>query len=258
MNKFNAIILAAGKGGPLEEETGIAYKAMIPIHGKTMLDWVVEAYAGAESVDRIVTVGPKALDDLPCMAHVRKRLSPAMDLFQNLVKATAYVKHRLYKSAHRHQGYLIGYGDAVFLKPAIVEETLRMFSESDSDISLVYVEKESFDRAGLEAKRTYIPIQGKHYTGGVMCFIKKMRILYPAMNKLAELRKARKKTTGILEALGCLDMGLAEIEQVIGDELSCTVKIHVSSHPEMGMDVDKPSDLALAREWLAPAGNGDE
>jgi len=61
------VILTAG-GSPLPDEalypaTRGGYKAMLEIAGKPMVGWVLNALAGAKSVNRIVVVGlPPATD----------------------------------------------------------------------------------------------------------------------------------------------------------------------------------------------------
>lgn len=250
MRKYNLIIMAGGTGGPLQESTGYPNKAMIPIHGKPMIGWVIDAFADNPRIKRIVVVGPRELDDLECMKRVRKRLHAGSNIVQNALEGMTYLRNRFYFGASRHPGYLISYCDAVFLKAGIVEETLAAFAERDAKIALTYVEKATFERAGLHAKRTYIPIGDRHYTGGTICYVASMRLLTPVLTKIHEMRKVRKDPMGLLNVLGCAGKGIAEIEARIGEILDAPAHILVSDHPEIGMDVDKPSDLELAQEWL--------
>ena len=57
---MQAIITAGGSlkaDSPLFLETGIAKKALIPIVGKTMMQWVTDALTGSDQVDGLVVVG---------------------------------------------------------------------------------------------------------------------------------------------------------------------------------------------------------
>ena len=173
MEKYNVIVLAGGEKGPLDETTGYPNKAMIPIHGKPMLDWVIDAFYHSTYVDNIVVVGPEEVDQLASRRYVRQRLFTGRSIVQNLIHAVAYIKTVLFRDAASHNGYVISFCDAVFLTPEVINSTLRHIEESAPDVALHYTEKGTFERAGIDTTRTYIPIDGKDYTGAVIYYIKK-------------------------------------------------------------------------------------
>jgi len=250
MRKFNVIILAGGEKGPLYEPTGYEIKALIPVHGKPMIDWVVEEFAACDAVESIVVVGDRQLDSCASMVKVKKRIFTGANLFQNLLHAVTYTKTTIYKNASDHNGYLISFCDAVFLTPEIIRDTLDSIAAQDAGVVLHYVEKSSFEKAGLPAKRTYIPIGGKHYTGSTIYYLKKFSLLQNSLPLLLEMRKHRKDPHGLLNALGCEGTSFEEVEKAVGSRLGTAVKILESLHARLGMDVDKPSDLELARTLL--------
>lgn len=250
MKKYNVILLAGGEKGPLYETTGYVEKALIPIHGKPMLSRVIDAFRASSRVDQIVVVGSANLDALDAMQHVRKRIFTGLNVVQNLLHAVTYVKHRLCSGSADHNGYVISFCDAVFLTPAIIDDTLRSIEEHDSDVVLHYVEQASFQEAGLPTLRTYIPVAGKHYTGGTIYYIKRFSKVIAAMPKLVELRKHRKDPPALLRTIGCDTLDLLGIEETVGNLLSARVKICISKHARLGLDVDKPSDLELAQHLL--------
>ena len=133
MKKYHVLLLAGGEKGPLFETTGYVEKALIPIHGKTMLSRVIEAFHASKRVDKIVVVGSSNLDSLDAMRHVRKRIVAGLNVVQNLLHAVTYVKHRLCGSISDHNGYVISFCDAVFLTPDIIDDTLQTIEELDSD-----------------------------------------------------------------------------------------------------------------------------
>jgi GTP:adenosylcobinamide-phosphate guanylyltransferase len=250
MKKYHVILLAGGEKGPLFETTGFVEKALIPIHGKPMISRVIEAFRGSKRVDKIVVVGSPNLDTLESMIHVRKRIFTGINVVQNLLHAVTYVKHRLCGGATDHNGYIISFCDAVFLTPEIIDDTLRSIEQLDSDIVLHYVEKATFEKADLPTKRTYIPVAGQHYTGSTIYYVRKFSRVFAAMPKLIELRKLRKDPSALLRFIGCEGAALPEIERALSHELSARVRICVSKHARIGIDVDKPSDLELAKLLL--------
>ena len=53
-----AVIMAGGKAKPdIVEATGISNRAMIPVNGRPMLSYVVDALQKARSIERITVVG---------------------------------------------------------------------------------------------------------------------------------------------------------------------------------------------------------
>lgn len=92
MDPFNLVILAGGEKGPLYNAYGCSIKAMLPIHGKPMLDWVVEAFSKSQYIDSIVVVGPEELENLQSMQYVRKRIFEGVHVVQNMAHAVTYIK----------------------------------------------------------------------------------------------------------------------------------------------------------------------
>ena len=250
MKKFHVMLLAGGEKGPLFETTGYIEKALIPIHGKPMLSHVIAAFHASERVDEIVVVGSSNLDSLDAMTHVRKRIMTGFNVVQNLLHAVTYVKHRLYRSVAEHNGYVISFCDAVFLTPEIIDDTLRTIEELDGDVVMHYVEKSTLEEAGLPTKRTYIPVGGKHYTGSTIYYVKKFSKVLAAIPKLVELRKYRKDPHELLRQIGCQGKDLSEVEQAMSRKLAANVRICISKHARIGLDVDKPNDLELAERML--------
>lgn len=250
MKKYHVILLAGGEKGPLFETTGYVEKALLPIHGKPMLSRVIEAFRACERVDEIVVVGSANLDQLDAMRHVRKRITAGFNVVQNLVHAVTYVKYRLSGGVSDHNGYVISFCDAVFLTPEIIDDTLAKIETPESDVVLHYVEKATFEEAGLPTRRTYIPIAGKHYTGSTIYYVKRFSKVLAATPKLVELRKHRKDPQMLLRHIGCEGATLAEIEEAMSRKLTARVRICISPHALLGLDVDKPSDLELAKQLL--------
>jgi GTP:adenosylcobinamide-phosphate guanylyltransferase len=248
---FNVIILAGGTGGPLTDATGVEEKALLELHGKPMLEWVVEAFRHSSLVNQIVVVGSDSLKDLACMQHVRKRIFQGLNLEQNLLHAVGYVKARLYEGRRPHNGYVISFCDAVFLNPELVTETLQAIRDAEADVVLHYVERSTFEAADLPAKRTYIPIEGGEYTGSTIYYVRQFSKILGHLTQLSKMRKHRKDPQGILRVLGCEGDRFEDIEQALSATLDAKVRICVSPHAELGMDVDKPSDYELAKEVLA-------
>lgn len=247
---FNVIILAGGTAEALTDGTGVDEKASLTIHDQPMLEWVLKAFHDSPEAGHLVVVGSERLDKLRCMQYARKRIVQGLSVVQNLLHAVGYIKTRFYRGESEHLGYVVSFGDAVFLTPEIVSETLRAIREADADIVLHYVERQTFVDADLPAERTYIPVGGKEYTGTGIYYVRKFSKVFSSLDKLVEMRKNRKDPQGILRVIGCEGEDFPAIESALSKHLEAKVRILISPHAGMGMDVDKPSDYALAKRIL--------
>ncbi len=254
MKPYNLIILAGGHQQALQDVTGIPNKALIPIHGKPMIEWVLDAFRGTGRIANIVVAGSSQLDHHPCMSGVRKRIHSGASALESVINAVGYTKARLSADSDTQAGYLISFCDAVFLTPSVINAMINRIESSDADIGLHYVERETYVAANLPAERTFIPIDGKQYTGTTLYYVRQFRDALSVLMQLVQSRRHRKSPEALLKTLGCHGMSLPEIERHLSTTLSSNLRLFISEHPEAGMDVDKPVDLELAREWLASAG----
>jgi GTP:adenosylcobinamide-phosphate guanylyltransferase len=252
MKKFNLIVLAGGQQKPLEDVTGIANKAQIPIHGKPMLEWVLDAFESTGRIAETVVAGPRELESLSCMQHVRKRVHGGPTVLASLMNAVGYVKMRLLPSETVHRGYLVSFGDAVFLNKNTIDAVLKNIDETQPGLALHYVEKGTYERAGLPLTRTFIPLGDGLYTGTTIYYVRRFRDLAGIFVQLAKLRKTRKDPDRMLDIIGCKGLSIPEVEAQLSKAADANVRIFVLDLPEAGMDVDKPVDLELARARLSP------
>jgi len=251
MKKYNLILLAGGRQGPLRKVTGIENKVQIPIHGKPMLEWVIDVFEKSGRIAEIVVAGPSELEQLDGMEHVRKRVHGGATVLESLANAVAYVKLRLASEKEVHPGYLISFGDAVFLNTETILAMLENIEQAKPDLALHYVEKKTYEEAGLPLTRTFIPMGDGLYTGTTLYYVRRFRDLAGCLPQLAQLRKLRKQPEKLLQSLGCESMDMPQIEARLSERLSAKLRIFALDRPEAGMDVDKPGDLELARKWLA-------
>lgn len=248
--KLSVIILAGGEKGPLYKPTGHKTKALIPIHGKPMLDWVIDAFRADNRVGDIIVVGNEELDRCAGMRHVTQRVPAGFNLMQNIMAGVAFVRTMIHNESTDHSGYVISFCDAVFLNPEIVKDTLDNIVEAGADFHLHYVEKKSFEKEKLPTERTWIPVDGKNYTGSTIYYVRRFSLVTGLIETFGEIRHNRKDSHGLLRAIDCVGLSLDEIEKKVSSRIKATLKISISPHARLGMDVDKPADLELAQKTL--------
>lgn len=247
MKKLDLILLAGGKG-PLVQGTGYASKALIPIHGKPMLEWVIDAYRQCDCIGNIVVAGPRALDRLPTMRHVRRRVPSGRSLLQSFLHAALYTKLRLQQGGHN--GYLVSCCDGVFLTPDVIDAAVENIRRTNPDVALHYVERGTYARAGLDVARTFIPVGDGEYTGTTIYYVRKLRLVLGAIPAVQKARKYRKQPLELLSLLGEEPRSPNDVQRILSARLSAKVGVFVLDRPEAGMDVDSAADLELAHRWL--------
>ena len=247
----NAVVLAGGKNSPeMAKVTGTENRALTPLGTRTMLEYVVSALAGAPSVGEIIVVG-----EVPSSEHYTQ-VAPKETLLENLLAGL--------DAAGDGERVLISTSDIPFLTPAVVEDFLTRALATRADLCCSYVPLALCYAKYPEMKRTAVTLaEGKFTLGNLMLVSPKF--LRAQEGVIAAAYAARKSPVGIARLLGgglllrvlgaqsflpgllpvaTLD---AEVSRVLGGR---AVGI-CSAYAEIGTDIDKPEDVALARRLLA-------
>ncbi|MBT9138706.1 MAG: 2-phospho-L-lactate guanylyltransferase [Syntrophomonadaceae bacterium] len=247
---FDVVILAGGgKEKELIEYTGLPNKAFIPIHGKPMLAYVLEALKKTGEVGRVVVVGP-----IKELAPLIERygiiaVPEARNVPENLRNGVAVLQPR----AH----FLIVAADLPFLKAEAVSSFIKQCKPYEWDFYYPIVSKEDNERRFPGVKRTYVKLRDGTFTGGNL-FLLNPASLNNALSRLEQvfsLRKSPIKLAGLLGSKFIFrfilrQLTLSELEARFSVLFALSGKAVVTSFPEIGTDVDKPSDLELAKREL--------
>ena len=247
---FDVVILAGGgKEKELIEYTGLANKAFIPIHGKPMLAYVLEALKKTGEVGRIVVVGP--INELAPLIERYEiiAVSEAHNVPENLRKGVDILKPR----AH----FLIVAADLPFLKAEAVSSFLKQCKPYEWDFYYPIVSKEDNEQRFPGVKRTYVQLRDGTFTGGNLFLLNPASLdkALPRLEQVFSLRKSPIKLAGLLGSKFIFrfiarQLTLSELETRFSALFALSGKAVITRFPEIGTDVDKPSDLELAKREL--------
>ena len=248
MSDWRCVILAAGRGAddPMAKAFSVQYKCTIAIAGKPMLQWVVEALQGTAIVAPYVVV----IDDA-------KALSPApyLDIIsaENSAPASAIaaVNHT------NHFPVLITTGDHPLLTPAMINHMLRHAEFSEADVLVGLATKETISAAYPETRRTYFNLGGTRVSGCNL-FAVRSRAGLKLLGRWKDLERNRKKPWKLVGAFGVMPIlwfafGMLTPKrgfEHISRKLGIIVEPVFMPFAEAAIDVDKPSDHALAEKVL--------
>lgn len=244
---YDAIILAGGENSKhLSKFSSQSYEAMIEIAGKPMVTFVADALAAAPQVERIFIIGPvKQLVncDFPKNVILVEGGSTIIETIQLGMKALGHERKVLVVTA-----------DIPLLTPVAIDDFLRQCAEVEVDLYYPIVSKDINNQYYPGNKRTYVRFKDGTYTGGNI-FLVNPAIVPQCLLAAKELIDNRKNPFKLCCLLGwgfvlgffIGTLSLDKVKERVAQLLGITGTVIQSPYPELGIDVDKPSDLELVR-----------
>jgi len=245
IERVDAVILAGG--GEIEPGTGV--KGMLTIGSRMMVEYVIEALYNSRYIDQIVVVGPEAIKE-NCIKQGLLFAPPGntiLDSFSNGLEAL-----------NGSQSWILACtGDIPFLTPEAVDDFIDNCREKEADFYYPIIRKENAEKRFPGAKRTYATLQDGTFTGGNL-FLLKREIVERCLSVAAEFVKHRKNPAALakLVGFGMLwkyffgQLTIAEAERRVSQLVGARGSAVITPYAEIGVDVDKPSDLELAKELV--------
>ncbi|MCR6545349.1 nucleotidyltransferase family protein [Dehalobacterium formicoaceticum] len=247
MITVDGIILA---GSSKEDKLGESCKALIDIGGRPMVSYVLDVLKSSPSVKNIVVAGPRMeLNRLFGGIDRTTVVSEGESLIDSLMNAL---------EALQPQGnVLIATGDIPLLTREALDDFLKRCSKKLADVYYPIVPKEANERIYPGIKRTYIRFKEGTFTGGNL-FLVNPQVVAAAAGKARAFVEKRKSPLALAQLVGWKFLikflfhtaTLAETEALVSRIFGIKGGVIISPYPEVGIDVDKPSDLTLVRNAL--------
>lgn len=245
----DAVVLAGAENtGKLREISDCTNEALIPVDGRPMVQYVIDALNAAAHVGKIVVVGPDevraVLEDSGAV------VVPSTGLI------TENVKRGLEELDSERLALLVT-SDIPLVTPEAIDDFIDRCSELSGDLFYPIVSKEVNDNLYPGTSRTYFRLREGTFTGGNL-FLARPRVVFECQPMLERVFAMRKKPWQLSQLLGFTfilkfllrRLAIREIEERVRDIFSIHGVAVITPYPEIGIDVDKPSDLELAAESL--------
>jgi molybdopterin-guanine dinucleotide biosynthesis protein A len=252
----DAIVLAGGlvpTDRPWEGTEAGTPKCLVDVAGKAMVQWVLDALGDATGVGRVVVVGLPEDTTLDCARPLA--LVPGEPDLIGSVQAAA---ERLLADGASSPHALLVSADAPLVTGEMIDWLHQRVAGSDDDLTICTVERSTMEDRFPGSRRTYVRLKGLEVCGGDVnaCRLSVTRRGSGLAERLAQARKQpwRMALTIGFGTLLALLLGRLTLDQgvrAINRRLGVNARVLVSPHAEMGMDVDKPSQLELVRAELA-------
>ncbi|MEO7634492.1 MAG: nucleotidyltransferase family protein [Sphingomicrobium sp.] len=248
---YTAVVLAGSRpgGDPLAARFNQQIKALIPVAGKAMVRWPVEALLASPQIDHVIVVtqAPERLRGiLPDDIQITLRASQATiaDTIAQLIADRAAQFPLLVTTA-----------DHALLTPAMIAEFVT--EAAGADLAIGVVAQRVMAARFPAAKRTWIGFKGGRYSGANLFVFGSDKVML-AVDQWRAVEQDRKKGWRVLAALGpALLLGavlkLRTLDQsvaAVGRKLGLTIRAVQLSDALAAVDIDKPEDHALAEAML--------
>lgn len=245
--KVDAVVLAGGDGAVIDPLVSI--KGLVPVAGRAMVEWVVEALNAAETIDRVAVVVPtdEGLGDLPSLVD-KIVVSDAAFIDNVLAGVDAFAGDRY---------VLVTTGDLPALSPRAVDDYVARSLETGADVSYPLVSKAAMIEQFPGSERTFIRLRDGEITGGNMMLLS-ADVLARNRDIGQRLFETRKSPVSMARVIGVpfifkLITGrlrASDVERKMEQLLGGRCKAIRTDHASIGADVDKPIDVVVAERVL--------
>ncbi len=251
---MDAIVLAGGKSmeDPLAELTKGELKSMLPIAGKPMVQWVLDALSEAKTIATVVVMGIEDASMLQCKKTMIC-LPDEGSLIGNIQAAS-----RKLDEIHPEESHVVSLSaDIPAVTAQIIDHMVEIYQKAEVDIYYGVVEKSAMEQRYPNSKRTYIKIKNDQVCGGDLNAFSKRAVLKPdaLWQDLIKARKNPLKQAAMIgfDSLILLILGFLSLEQVaerVCRRMGITGKAIKVPFAEVGMDVDKPFQFEIVQADL--------
>ncbi|NPV26904.1 MAG: NTP transferase domain-containing protein [Firmicutes bacterium] len=260
--KIDAVVLAGSLNtGPLRECSPARNEALIPIGGHPMVEYVVKALQDLSQIDRVVIAGPVAelrflYGNNPSVGLAESGAT-AIESLQNALKTLTQMSHGQVNGDPGVKQVLVATSDIPLITPEAIENFLQLCARRPGDLHYPVVPREANERKYPGVKRTYVKLKDGTFTGGNL-FLVNPAIVERCAAIAQEIVRRRKNPVALSRLFGLgfvlkflfRQLTLKEAEEKVSELLGIRGIAVISTYPEVGVDVDKPSDLRLAEKVL--------
>ncbi len=246
---FDVVILAGGDNPKFADSTrcSSALEALVDIDGRPMVTYVTSALARCPEVGRIFVVGPKEALSVCSFGPTVTVVEGGDSIFATAQKGLAMIEDdRL---------TLVATADIPLITPAAVSDFLQQAAPLQAEFCYPIVTKETCESQFAGVKRTYVRLKQGTFTGGNL-FLVRPSVVKRCRAAAEQIIARRKAPLALCRLLGWrfvfgLLLGrleLADLEKCVSNLLQLNGRVLISRYAEIGLDVDKPSDLELVRQ----------
>lgn len=249
-SKVDAVILAGALNeGPLGDLSTERYEALVPLAGRGMVQYVIDALRDAETVDGISLVGfPEFRERMPLEGV---RLVPAGKTFLD----SARIGLEVNPTAER---LLFITSDVPMVTGPVIDRFVSACMGREGDFFVPVVTRTTSEARFPGVRRTYVKLREGEITLGNCFFGTRHSIgrVLPEIEKLVQQRKSPLRMAVTLGPVFVIRLlthtaGLVHLERLFRRVTGTEGHAIMSDDAELATDVDKPEQLLTIERLLA-------
>ena len=254
-DRIDAVVLAGGtRDDACAHVPDVPCKAFVPIGGVTLVARTIAALRRAPEIGRIVAVAPEralARDDLAAALAEADERRPSGDTMLASLRAGL-------AGFAPDAPVLVTASDLPILDVAAIADFLATARARDADLTYACVERRTHEARYPEVPHTWARLREGTFCGGG-CVVMRPRVL-PALGALlGRLGAARKNPVRLAGIFGpsvlvryvARSLSIAAAERRASELVGAPVAAGICAYPQIAVNVDRASDVALAERLIA-------
>lgn len=252
--QYDAIILAGGEStSELKSIAPYDNEALIIIGQFPMIYYVYKALRASSSIRNIVVSGPaEALSSILPKEKQLFYVEPGNNAIESFANAADFLK-----KIGITQKILVLPTDIPFITCEAIEDFLQQCEKYAADFFYPVTSKEVNNQKFPGVERTYVHLKEGIFTGGNLFLIDKS-IVNKCLVMGLELEQRRKKPVAMARLFGFKllltylfnRLSIGKAEKRFFEVMGFRGKGIISNYAEVGVDIDKPSDLEIAQKYF--------
>ncbi|MDD2585723.1 MAG: nucleotidyltransferase family protein [Syntrophomonadaceae bacterium] len=253
--QYDAIILAGGESsGELKKIAPYDNEALIIIGKYPMIYYVYQALRQSSHIRNIVISGPvESLRNIFCREENVYIVEGGDNAVESFVNAVNFLQDK-----EPSRSVLIMPTDIPFITAEAIDDFINQSEKHDADFFYAVTSKEVNDHKFPGVNRTYVKLTDGIFTGGNL-FMLRTGIINQVIDMAVQLVLRRKNPLAMARLFGLglvwqyfiKRLSIKAVEKRFYKVMNIKGKAIISDYAEVGVDVDKPSDLELAHRYLA-------
>jgi len=247
----NAVVLAGGGADGVSALDPPANKAFVRIAGTPLVARVLSALRATPRIERIVVVAPAGARDDGALALADEVRDAGPRMLDSLAAGLA--------GAPPDDAVLIVPADLPVLSVAAVDEFLDALAGRELDVAYAILERRLHEARYPQVPHTWARLRDGTYCGGGLTALRPRALarLGTFLDALGAARKSPLRLAGlfgwdVLVRFGIGNLRVSDAERRATALLGVPAGAIRCTHPEVAVNVDRPSDVALANELADP------
>ena len=247
---ITAVVLAGGPHDELAAKTpGAPNKAFVAIGGVTLVERTIRALRSASSIGRIIVVAPEKVHGHPALA-LADECRPDGERISDSLRSGL-------RGLSPGSDVLVSTSDLPVLTAASIDDFVHRAVECDADLTYGCIERKAHLAKFPDVPHTWAPLRDGTYCGTGFITIRPR--VFPSLERFIErLGAARKNPLALARLFGVRvllrfavrRLSITDAEVRASRVIGARVRAVVSKYPEIGVNVDRVSDIALAERLV--------